>query len=123
MTAEGSVRGVAEVGGMIYFFYVPNSTGVKVIRARDGQYPYVSAQAFRYWLRTTLEQTQPAWRSAPVYREEKIAYTDANPIKWWDGDLFGYIRAPSKRESARAKTWRTKYSIAFMFFPLSLPDG
>lgn len=80
-----------------------NSTGVKVIRAKDGQYPYVSAQAFRYWLRTTLEQSQPAWKSAPIYREEKIAYTDANPIKYWDDDLFGYMRAPSKRESARAK--------------------
>lgn len=80
-----------------------NSTGVKVIRAKDGQYPYVSAQAFRYWLRNTLEQTQPAWKSAPTYREEKIAYTDANPIKYWDDDLFGYMRAPSKRESAKAK--------------------
>jgi CRISPR-associated protein Cst2 len=80
-----------------------NSTGVKVIRARDGLYPYVSAQAFRYWLRTTSEQTQPVWKSAPIYREEKIAYTDANPIKWWDDDLFGYMRAPSKRESAKAR--------------------
>jgi CRISPR-associated protein Cst2 len=80
-----------------------NSTGVKVIRAKDGQYPYVSAQAFRYWLRTTLEQAQPQWKSAPIYREEKIAYTDANPIKYWDDDLFGYMRAPSKRESAKAK--------------------
>lgn len=80
-----------------------NSTGVKVIRSKDGYYPYVSAQALRYWLRTTLEQTQPEWQSAPVYREEKVAYTDANPIKWWDDDLFGYMRAPSKRESAKAK--------------------
>ena len=80
-----------------------NSTGVKVIRAKDGQYPYVSAQSFRYWLRTTLEQTQSEWKSAPIYREEKIAYTDAHPIKWWDDDLFGYMRAPSKRESAKTK--------------------
>ncbi len=80
-----------------------NSTGVKVIRSKDGFYPYVSAQAFRYWLRTTLEQTQPSWKAAPVYREEKIAYTDANPIKWWDDDLFGYMRAPSTRESAKSK--------------------
>lgn len=80
-----------------------NSVGVKVIRTREGIYPYVSAQAFRYWLRTTLEKSGFGWVAAPVYREEKIAYADANPIRWWDDDLFGYMRAPSKRESARAK--------------------
>ncbi len=79
-----------------------NSTGVKVIKAKDGQYPYVSAQAFRYWLRTTLERTQVDWQAAPVYREEKVAYTDANPIVYWDDDLFGYMRAPSTRASAVA---------------------
>lgn len=80
-----------------------NSVGVKLIRTKEGAYPYVSAQAFRYWLRNTLEQLDDDWVSAPIYREEKIAYTDANPIKWWDDDLFGYMRAPSKRESAKAK--------------------
>jgi CRISPR-associated protein Cst2 len=79
-----------------------NSTGVKVIRANDGPYPYVSAQAFRYWLRQTLA-AHPQWQAAPIYREEKIAYTDANPIEFWDDDLFGYMRAPSKKESAKAK--------------------
>lgn len=79
-----------------------NSTGVKLIRARDGAYPYVSAQAFKYWLRVTLEKANNGWLPAPIYREEKVAYTDANPIKWWDDDLFGYMRAPSTRESARA---------------------
>lgn len=80
-----------------------NSVGVKLIRTKEGYYPYVSAQAFKYWLRTTLEQAGMGWVAAPVYREEKIAYTDANPIRYWDDDLFGYMRAPSKRESARAK--------------------
>lgn len=76
-----------------------NTVGVKAIRAKDGLYPYVSAQAFRYWLRETLTGN-PAWKSAPIYREEKVAYTDANPISWWDDDLFGYMRAPSKKASA-----------------------
>lgn len=80
-----------------------NTVGVKVIRARDGIYPYVSAQAFRYWLRTTLENGNFGWQAAPIYREEKVAYTDANPILWWDDDLFGYMRAPSKRSSAAEK--------------------
>lgn len=78
-----------------------NIVGVKMIRAKDGAYPYVSAQAFRYWLRTTLEQAGLGWKAAPIYREEKIAYTDANPIEWWDDDLFGYMRAPSKKASAQ----------------------
>lgn len=79
-----------------------NIVGVKVIRAKDGIYPYVSAQAFRYWLRETLDDN-PVWRSAPTYREEKVAYTDANPIIYWDDDLFGYMRAPSKKTSAVEK--------------------
>jgi CRISPR-associated protein Cst2 len=33
--------------------------------------------------------------AAPIYREDKIAYTDSNPIEWWDDDLLGYMRAPS----------------------------
>jgi CRISPR-associated protein Cst2 len=80
-----------------------NTVGVKLIRAKDGTYPYVSAQAFRYWLRTTLEDSDLGWQAAPIYREEKVAYTDANPILWWDDDLFGYMRAPSKKASAKEK--------------------
>ena len=76
-----------------------NTVGVKVIRTREGAFPYVSAQAFRYWLRMTLEGNEK-WRAAPVYREEKVAYTDANPLRYWDDDLFGYMRAPSTKASA-----------------------
>lgn len=79
-----------------------NTVGVKLIRTREGAYPYVSAQAFRYWLRSTLERGNWGWQAAPVYREEKVAYTDANPIRYWDDDLFGYMRAPSTRPSAVA---------------------
>ncbi|MDI9561631.1 MAG: type I-B CRISPR-associated protein Cas7/Cst2/DevR [Pseudomonadota bacterium] len=77
-----------------------NVAGVKVIRTKEGSYPYVSAQAFRYWLRTTIERVNPDWKPAPIWRETKIAYTDANPIRYWDDDLFGYMRAPSKKASA-----------------------
>jgi len=80
-----------------------NTVGVKMIRTREGAYPYVSAQAFRYWLRTTLVNLNIGWQAAPIYREEKVAYTDANPIHYWDDDLFGYMRAPSKKTSAREK--------------------
>lgn len=77
-----------------------NTVGVKVIRAKDGAYPYVSAQAFRYWLRATLENGAWGWQKAPIYREKKVAYTDANPILYWDDDLLGYMRAPSKKTEA-----------------------
>lgn len=80
-----------------------NTTGVKLIKTKEGAYPYVSAQSFRYWLRTTLENADLGWQAAPIYREEKVAYTDANPLLYWDDDLFGYMRAPSKKESAKAK--------------------
>ena len=48
-----------------------NSVGVKAIRAKDGFYPYVSAQAFKYWLRNTLQHSVSGWKAAPVYREER----------------------------------------------------
>lgn len=80
-----------------------NTVGVKVIKTREGSFPYVSAQAFRYWLRLTLRARGNGWVDAPIYREEKVAYTDANPLVFWDDDLFGYMRAPSKKETAKAK--------------------
>lgn len=98
-----------------------NEVGVKMIRTKEGALPYVSAQAFKYWLRSTLAQN-PDWaaHTAPIFRESKVAYTDANPLKWWDDDLFGYMRAESKKTSAkdakagdssRASETETKTSI------------
>jgi CRISPR-associated protein Cst2 len=73
-----------------------NKVAVKVIRSGGQLYPYVSAQSFRYWLRATLEKSTLGWKSATIYRDgTKSAYTDANPIVWWDDDLFGYMRAPN----------------------------
>ncbi len=79
-----------------------NTVGVKMIRTKEGAYPYVSAQSFRYWLRTSLEKGDFGWQAAPIFREKKVAYTDANPIRYWDDDLFGYMRAPSKKADAAA---------------------
>jgi CRISPR-associated protein Cst2 len=78
-----------------------NAIVVKKIKTPEGPHPYVSAQAFRYWMRTTLETAQSSkWKAAPVRREGKIAYTDADPLQYWDDDLFGYMRAPSKKSDA-----------------------
>lgn len=75
-----------------------NTSSVKFIRVGGNYFPYVSAQAVRYWLRNTLETADEIeWRSSPVHREEKVAYVDGNPLLYWDDDLLGYMRAPSKR--------------------------
>lgn len=82
-----------------------NTSAVKFIRTKQGDFPYVSAQAFRYWLRMTMENDLSIeWKSSPIYREDKVAYTDANPLEYWDDDLFGYMRAPSKKRKGADKT-------------------
>lgn len=80
-----------------------NWSTVKYLRSRDGLVPYVSAQAFRYWLRDTLKGVE-GWTPAPIFREEKIAYTDANPIAFAEDDLFGYMRAPGGAKEVE-KSW------------------
>lgn len=83
-----------------------NWSTVKYVRTREGILPYVSAQAFRYWLRDTLKDV-PGWTPAPIFREEKIAYTDANPIDYAEDDLFGYMRAPGSSKEID-KEWAAK---------------
>lgn len=77
-----------------------NTIAVKRINTKEGKYPYVSAQAFRYWWREALKNVSD-WTSSPIFREGKIAYTDANPILYAEDDLFGYMRAPSKKSDAK----------------------
>lgn len=69
-----------------------NAVATKTIRKNGMQYTYVSGQAWRYWWRDTL-QKQLGWNLSPVVRESKIAFTEANPIKYPDDDIFGYMRA------------------------------
>ncbi len=78
-----------------------NVVSVKKITTRAGTFPYVSAQAVRFWLREALKDIE-GWTPSPIFREEKIAYTDANPIAWAEDDIFGYMRAPSKKTEAVA---------------------
>lgn len=82
-----------------------NTSAVKFIRAQDGRtYPYVSGQAFRYWLRNTLESSPDIeWKSSITYRGDKVAFSDANPLIYWDDDLLGYMRAPSKADQKNMK--------------------
>jgi CRISPR-associated protein Cst2 len=74
-----------------------NTVAVKVIKKGREIYPYVSAQAWRYWWRDVLKEKY-AWEMSPIARETKIAFTDANPFKYIDDDLFGYMRAQKEKE-------------------------
>jgi CRISPR-associated protein Cst2 len=74
-----------------------NIVRVKQIRKGNKVYPYVSGQALRYWWRETLED-KFNWEMSPIHREKKIAFTSADPISYDDDDVFGYMRAGSKKE-------------------------
>jgi CRISPR-associated protein Cst2 len=71
-----------------------NKIPVKFVRRGREVYPYVSAQAWRYWWRNTLEMNF-GWHMSPIQREAKIAFTSANPFTYPDDDVFGYMRAMS----------------------------
>jgi CRISPR-associated protein Cst2 len=88
-----------------------NAVAVKFIRAPEGRYPYVSAQAVRYWLRTQLSQEQ-GWTASPVFRETKVAYTDAEPTLYMEDDLFGYMRAASKSTDEKKAAKRAEIAAA-----------
>jgi len=72
-----------------------NNVGVvKKLWAGRDSYPYVSAQAFRRWVRDSLPATEPR---SPVTREgqgkKQQAYTAGRPDLYLDDDLFGYMVA------------------------------
>lgn len=89
-----------------------NAVAVKFIRAPGGQrFPYVSAQAVRFWLRTQLAR-ESGWTASPVFRETKVAYTDAEPTKYAEDDLFGYMRAGSKSTDEKKAAKRAEIAAA-----------
>jgi CRISPR-associated protein Cst2 len=70
-----------------------NEVATKVIRSPEGERPYVSAQALRYWWRTLLEE-RFNWNCSPVELVKKNqAVTKADPLEYDDDDVFGYMSA------------------------------
>ncbi len=69
-----------------------NGVATKTIVKNGRTYTYASGQAWRYWWRETLKKDFK-WDLSPVTRESKIAFTDANPLKYADDDVFGYMKA------------------------------
>lgn len=79
-----------------------NQARTKQVRIGRDVYPYVSAQAFRRWLRDTLPQEEPR---SPVSRsgsgKRQQAYTAGHPHRYLDDDLFGYMVAVAKANYQR----------------------
>lgn len=69
-----------------------NAVITKSIRKNGRNYVYVSGQAWRAWWRDSLQKNLK-WNLSPVIRDAKIAYTEANPFKYADDDIFGYMKA------------------------------
>ncbi len=78
-----------------------NVVAVKKLQKGRNTYPYVSGQAWRNWWRTTLEQEFDDWKSSPIEREKKIAFTAADPVTYDDDDVFGYMRAQSEMQGKK----------------------
>ena len=69
-----------------------NAVATKKIYKNGRTYTYVSGQAWRYWWREALK-TNYSWTLSPITRESKIAFTEADPIRYADDDVFGYMKA------------------------------
>ncbi|MEG1142841.1 MAG: type I-B CRISPR-associated protein Cas7/Cst2/DevR, partial [Clostridia bacterium] len=69
-----------------------NAVATKKIYKEGKSYVYVTGQAWRYWWRSTLQNIF-IWNLSPITRDNKIAFTEANPIKYDDDDVFGYMKA------------------------------
>lgn len=82
-----------------------NVAVVKSMRVGGQQYPYVSAQAFRRWLRDSLpatEERSPVTRTGSGQRQQ--AYTSGRPDRHLDDDLFGYMVAVKKEKGTPSGT-------------------
>lgn len=69
-----------------------NAVATKKIYKNGRAYTYVSGQAWRYWWREALKANHD-WILSPITRENKVAFTNADPIKYADDDVFGYMKA------------------------------
>ncbi|WP_030611522.1 type I-B CRISPR-associated protein Cas7/Cst2/DevR [Streptomyces sclerotialus] len=77
---------------------------VKHARVRGQQYPYVSAQAARRWIRDGMVERgmvpSPVTRVGKAQNKAQKATTEADPVRYADDDLFGYMRAGAKKDDA-----------------------
>ncbi|MEU0805514.1 type I-B CRISPR-associated protein Cas7/Cst2/DevR [Streptomyces sp. NPDC005970] len=77
---------------------------VKFARVRGKRYPYISAQAARRWTRDGMIELgslpSPVERVGKAQGKAQKANTAADPLRYADDDLFGYMRAGAKKDDA-----------------------
>lgn len=89
----------------------------ETVNGRKEEVPYVSAQAWRRWLRNTANE-ENGWQPSELHAIEtnakgstsKIA-TELDPITYPEDDLFGYMKSGSKGEESIQRTSPFKASI------------
>jgi len=70
-----------------------NAIATKSIKSPEGERPYASAQALRFWWRNIL-QKRYGWKCSPVEKvNDNQAITEADPLEYDDDDIFGYMSA------------------------------
>lgn len=82
-----------------------NIAQTKQMRIGRDVYPYVSAQAFRRWLRDSMPSDEPrstVTRSGSGSKQQ--AYTAGRPDQFIDDDLFGYMVAVKKEKDQPSGT-------------------
>ncbi|MGH3766830.1 MAG: type I-B CRISPR-associated protein Cas7/Cst2/DevR [Pseudonocardiaceae bacterium] len=90
-----------------------NLAKVKQMWINGKIHPYVSAQAFRRWLRDSLPADEPrsgVTRSGTGKNQQ--AYTEGRPDRYLDDDLFGYMVAVSKANYQRDTVLATGTFVA-----------
>lgn len=87
-----------------------NAVKTKTIYKNGNCYVYVSGQAWRNWWRTSLQRNL-GWKLSPTKREDKIAFTNANPIQYPDDDVFGYMRAASEIKKEKGKEKKENITV------------
>lgn len=94
-----------------------NAVVTKSFRIGSNTYPYVSGQAWRRWWREVLYEDFN-WSKSSVTRRQKSAYTEGNPIKYEEDDIFGYMTARKKEEGGTFKrTSPLKNSLLISVIP------
>ena len=73
-----------------------NTSAVKKVVKNGRTYAVVAGQAWRYWWREALGLN--GWSLSPITRDKKVAFTDANPLKYPDDDVFGYMKAAKEEQ-------------------------
>jgi CRISPR-associated protein Cst2 len=69
-----------------------NAVATKKIYKNGRPYAYVSGQAWSQWWRDTLQKNFK-WELSPIIKDNKIAFTAADPMAYPDDDVFGYMKA------------------------------